>query len=376
VRVTRVLLIEDDEDNYVLTRQWLGEIPFKKYDLHWANSFERALQSLDEGEYDVCLLDYRLGPDSGLDLLKKIGAAELPMAVILMTGAEQMEIDIEAMRLGATDYLVKGQITPDMLERAIRYAMERKRTEALLQESKQAAEAASQAKSTFLSNISHELRTPLSVILGNAEILDSRDIAKMDPAEIKAFTADIHGNGRYLLDLINDLLDLSKAEADRIELLEDEVELTGVIENALALVAGLPKAADLTFGCDPDPALSGLYADAKRLKQILVNLLTNAVKFTPAGGRISVATKLDRLSRPCIEVNDTGIGIHPEDLARINEPFVQIAGAHGADSLSGTGLGLPLTKRLVELHGGTIDLTSTPGIGTRVTVTFPAERVL
>jgi signal transduction histidine kinase len=374
--VTRVLLIEDDEDDFVLTRQWLSEIPFKKYDLHWVDSYEGALQSLGEGEFDVCLLDYRLGRHSGLDLLKQIGAEPGTMAVILMTGAERIEVDVEAMRLGATDYLVKGQITPDMLERSIRYAMERKRTEALLQESKEEAEAANRSKTAFLSNVSHELRTPLAVILGNAEILRDRDLTEMDPAEVKALMADIDGNGRYLLDLINDLLDLSKAEADQIDLIEDKVDLGAIIEDALALAAGLPKAADLALSCDLDPALPTLYADAKRLKQILVNLLTNAVKFTPAGGQVTVVTALDYLSRPRIEINDTGIGIHAEDLARINEPFAQAAASQGGESLAGTGLGLPLTKRLTELHGGTIDLASTPGVGTTVTLTFPAERVL
>jgi two-component system cell cycle sensor histidine kinase PleC len=285
-------------------------------------------------------------------------------------------VDVDAMRLGATDYLVTGQITPDMLERSIRYAMERKRTEALLQESKEEAEAANRSKTAFLSNVSHELRTPLAVILGNAEILRDRDLTEMDPAEVKALMADIDGNGRYLLDLINDLLDLSKAEADQIDLIEDKVDLGAIIEDALALAAGLPKAADLALSCDLDPALPTLYADAKRLKQILVNLLTNAVKFTPAGGRVTVVTALDYLSRPRIEINDTGIGIHADDLARISEPFAQAAASQGGESLAGTGLGLPLTKRLTELHGGTIDLASTPGVGTTVTLTFPAERVL
>lgn len=370
----KVLLIDDDEEDYILTRQWLGEVESRRYDLHWVDGYDHALEAIARERYDIFLLDYRLGQHSGLDLLKELTQADSRVPVILMTGAERMDVDIEGMRLGATDYLVKGQITPDLLERAIRYAMARKETEALLQEAKEAAEEANRAKTAFLSNISHELRTPLAVIIGNAELLRDRDIAAMDPDEIKAFMSDVHGNARYLLDLINDLLDLSKAEADRIELEEDQIALAGVIDDAVGLARQLPNGGGLTFECEVDPALQTMFADPTRLKQILVNLLTNAVKFTEDGGKITVSAFLDRRSRPTLEITDTGVGISEDDLRRITEPFVQGAGRQVTGSLSGSGLGLPLAKRLTELHGGALVIRSTPGIGTTVVLTFPAER--
>ncbi len=370
----KVLLIDDDEDDYILTRQWLAEVESRRYDLHWVDSYDHALEAIGRERYDICLLDYRLGQHSGLELLKELAEVDSRIPVILMTGAERMDVDIEGMRLGATDYLVKGQMTPDLLERAIRYAMARKESEALLQEAKEAAEEANRAKTAFLSNISHELRTPLAVIIGNAEILRDRDMADMDPEEFKAFMSDVYGNARYLLDLINDLLDLSKAEADRIELEEDQIELAGVIEDAVGLARQLPNAEGLTFKCEVDPSLQTMSADRTRLKQILVNLLTNAVKFTKDGGKITVSAFLDSLSRPTLEITDTGVGISEDDLRQITEPFVQGTGRQVTDSLSGSGLGLPLAKRLTELHGGTMDLRSAPGRGTTVVLTFPSER--
>ncbi len=370
----KVLLIDDDEDDYILTRQWLAEVESRRYDLHWVDSYDHALEAIGRERYDICLLDYRLGQHSGLELLKELAEVDSRIPVILMTGAERMDVDIEGMRLGATDYLVKGQMTPDLLERAIRYAMARKESEALLQEAKEAAEEANRAKTAFLSNISHELRTPLAVIIGNAEILRDRDMADMDPEEFKAFMSDVYGNARYLLDLINDLLDLSKAEADRIELEEDQIELAGVIEDAVGLARQLPNAEGLTFKCEVDPSLQTMSADRTRLKQILVNLLTNAVKFTKDGGKITVSALLDSLSRPTLEITDTGVGISEDDLRQITEPFVQGTGRQVTDSLSGSGLGLPLAKRLTELHGGTMDLRSAPGRGTTVVLTFPSER--
>lgn len=357
-----------------MTRQWLAEVESRRYDLHWVDSYDHALEAIGRDRYDICLLDYRLGQHSGLELLKELAEVDSRIPVILMTGAERMDVDIEGMRLGATDYLVKGQMTPDLLERAIRYAMARKESEALLQEAKEAAEEANRAKTAFLSNISHELRTPLAVIIGNAEILRDRDMADMDPEEFKAFMSDVYGNARYLLDLINDLLDLSKAEADRIELEEDQIELAGVIEDAVGLARQLPNAEGLTFKCEVDPSLQTMSADRTRLKQILVNLLTNAVKFTKDGGKITVSAFLDSLSRPTLEITDTGVGISEDDLRQITEPFVQGTGRQVTDSLSGSGLGLPLAKRLTELHGGTMDLRSAPGRGTTVVLTFPSER--
>ncbi|WP_205944846.1 sensor histidine kinase [Pelagibius litoralis] len=235
------------------------------------------------------------------------------------------------------------------------------------------AEAASRTKSAFLANVSHELRTPLNVIIGNAEILSSGAERDHPREDFALYVKDIYDNGHYLMDLINDLLDLSKAEAGRMDLVEEEVDLADLVAETLALAKALPFAKRLSFvqRMESPPIL--LHADRRRLKQVMLNLLSNASKFTPDGGEIIVHahTGDDGL---VLKVKDNGIGIAVQDLARLNEPFVQLTSS--GNSIGGTGLGLHLVKTMVKLHQGHVEIESVPKAGTCVTLTFPMARVV
>ena len=232
---------------------------------------------------------------------------------------------------------------------------------------------ANRTKSDFLANVSHELRTPLNAILGFSDLM--RQCAFGDPGPIyRDYAGNIHDSGRHLLDLINDILDVSVIEAGRLTLQEETVPVADVTEAAVRLVRvraaeGRVRIADGTR----DSRLS-LRADRRRLKQVLVNLLSNAVKFTPEGGEVAVAVAVAGDGAPTLTVQDTGIGMTAADVARALERFGQVDSGM-ARTHEGTGLGLPLTKALVEAHGGTLAIDSTPGVGTTVTVRFPAERV-
>ena len=251
-----------------------------------------------------------------------------------------------------------------------RDASSRRMIESELRAARDLAESANQAKSQFLANMSHELRTPLNAIIGFSEVISAALFGPLD-ARYRDYAQDIHGSGHHLLRIINDLLDLSKVEAGRLELRDVPVPIAATFETCRRMVADRAAMGGVTLDFRPtDLAVS---ADELRLEQVLLNLASNAVKFTPAGGRVTVSATLTPSGEVAITVADTGIGMALDDIPRALQPFGQVDNSlsrpHG-----GTGLGLPLAQRLVELHGGIMTIESTLGKGTTVTVVLPAER--
>ena len=238
---------------------------------------------------------------------------------------------------------------------------------------RQTAETANSAKSQFLANISHELRTPLNAILGFSEMMKAETFGPLGAEQYRGYIADIHDAGAHLLNLINELLDLSKIEAGKFELVEDECDIAEIVEATVHMMG--ERAAQAAVAIEPRiaPALPLLRGDYRKVKQILFNLLSNALKFTPAGGRVTISADLAATGGVTLAVADTGIGIPPHELERVLEPFTQVENLLTRKH-TGTGLGLPLCKALAVLHGGTLTLTSAVGQGTIVTVVFPEAR--
>lgn len=231
------------------------------------------------------------------------------------------------------------------------------------------AEAANQAKSEFLANMSHELRTPLNAINGFSEIMAGEMFGPLGDARYKGYAADILKSGQHLLSLINDILDMAKIEAGKMTLHYEPVSLTELCEEAIRLMRGKAEESGLTLILTAAP-LPEIEADYRGLKQVMLNLISNAVKFTPEGGEITVSVERQGTGRVRIAVADTGIGIAAEDLARLANPFEQVEGQH-SKTTQGTGLGLSLTKALIELHHGHMTMESEPGVGTTVSFDIP-----
>ena len=246
---------------------------------------------------------------------------------------------------------------------------------AISDEARRRAESANIAKSRFLATMSHELRTPLNAILGFSEVMQSELLGPMQNENYKGYAGNIHDSGRHLLQLINDILDLSRIEADRYELREEPVRLTDVVEDCMRLLHLRAQSKGLHVSLEFEKGLRQLWADERAIRQICLNLITNALKFTPRGGSITLTVSSTRDSGQTLVVKDTGPGIPKDEIPKVMQAFGQGSLAHQTAE-GGTGLGLPIVQNLVTLHGGTFELRSELRKGTEAIVILPPSRVL
>ncbi|MEZ0267431.1 MAG: response regulator [Phycisphaerae bacterium] len=381
----KVLMVDDDEDDFVIVRDLLRDADPRpaqnghgqRYVVTWAPTYAEGLQKACDGTGgpDVVLVDYRLGAGDGIAFTREMVSRGCKAPVILLTGENDRAIDFAAMAAGAADFLSKTHLTADLIERALRYAVAARKAEeqrlSLLAERAARAEleSANRAKDEFLAMLSHELRTPLMPVLMTVSALEK------DPQfgpRLADELATIRRNVQIQGKLIDDLLDLTRVGRGKLELEEELVDLHELIEQAYQTTcAADPKAARLK--CDKQPAARRhhVWGDRARLTQVLWNLLKNAVKFTPEGGRVLIRTDNPTTGGIAITVSDTGVGIDPANLTHIFSPFEQ-GGRNVTKTFGGLGLGLAICKAIVELHGGTIRADSDgQDKGATFTVTLP-----
>lgn len=358
----RVLVVEDDEDDFLIVRDLLLDIGSDRFTVEWCPRFERGLERLLAGGAEVCLLDFRLGAQTGLDLLREARSRQCETPIILLTGVGDQEVDLEAMHAGASDYLIKSELTASLLERAIRYAIQHQQAEnerirlVREQEARHQAEAASRAKDEFLAMVSHELRTPLGAILSWVNLLAS---GTLDPETQQRAFGVIERNARVQAQIIDDLLDIARIVNRNLHIEEQSVDLSQVVEKGIESIQpqAAAKSIQLLWERDHSLLVSG---DPARLLQVVSNLLSNAVKFTPEGGWIKVALRGDGETAH-LRVEDSGRGISADFLPHIFERFRQGRAGDGSRQ-GGLGLGLAIVRHLVEQQGGTIRAES-PGEG-------------
>ncbi|HTR36888.1 MAG TPA: ATP-binding protein [Bryobacteraceae bacterium] len=384
----RVLIADDDEDDYLITRDLLSQIGRPRFHTNWAPSYRAALQAIELNQHDIYLFDYRLGEGDGLELLREALARGCKAPIILLTGTDDWETDVEAMKAGAADFLVKGHLDVRLLERSIRYAMERKRAQEELLEyaneierknrdlaqAVRVAQEATRLKSQFLANVSHEIRTPMNGVLGMTELLlldASLTVEQRDYAETAYRSAEA------LLDIIDSILDLSKIEAGKLQLERVDFTPAEVVQEVLKLISGRARSKGLELNCHIAAEAHGpLRGDPVRLRQVLLNLVSNAIKFTERGHvlvRVSVAEDSCGAIQMLFEVEDTGIGLTAEACGRLFEPFVQADGSI-TRKYGGTGLGLAICKQLVGMMDGQVSVDSEPGKGSRFWFTARLQR--
>ena len=360
LKVARVLLVEDDEDDYILTSDSLNQLEAYSFEIEWATNPTQALERLKLNIFDICLLDYHLGAQSGLEVLHQAEQANCQTPIIMLTGQVDDSLDADALAAGAVDYLNKEEISTARFARAVRYALARNdATKERLERLK--AETQNRSKDRFLAHLSHELRTPLTSILGYTELLLSSEKARLAASELNI----ILSNGKHLLSLLNDVLDLSKIAADKLELNPSQVHLDSFIADVFFLlqINAHEKGLSLVIQSKTDLPET-IFVDATRLRQILINLTYNAIKFTEQG-QVTITLSLVGIgegTRLHVEVQDTGIGIPPERLASIFKPFEQIEDIVTRKEV-GAGLGLAICTELVKRMGGELAVESQIGQG-------------
>jgi signal transduction histidine kinase len=349
--------------------------------------------------WDLVISDWIMAGFGGPQVLEAIAARGLDLACIIVSGTPGEEPAVEALRAGALDFLAKDKprrIVPAIrralrevadrrtrarVERELRSREDRDRIglelapEALLAYDleRRVIQEARRLKSEFLANMSHELRTPLNAIIGFAELLHDGQVDPGSPTH-KEFLGDILTSGRHLLQLINDVLDLTKVEAGKLEVRPEVVDVARLVGEVVAILRMTAAKKQIRIVTELDPGVANLTIDPARLKQVAYNYLSNALKFTPAGGSITLRVMPDGAERFRLEVQDTGIGIAPADLGRLFVEFQQLE-AGAAKHHQGTGLGLALTRRLVESQGGSVGVQSSVGQGSTFHASLPCRAV-
>jgi signal transduction histidine kinase len=372
-----ILLVEDRKADYILTRELLTETFGDSFDLDWVKTRDAALEALGSVNYDVCLIDYRLGKWTGLDLLRQAvtGGAKVPF--IMLTGQDNREIDVEAMQAGAADYLAKDDISAPVLKRSVRLALARQEHLTAERESQELLKKANLKLSDlyntahqFVDNVSHEFRTPLAVIKDFASILHE-GLAGAVNEEQKEYLGIVINRVDDLAVMVDDMLDISKLEAGLLCVARQEASLERIFEDVRTTLERKAAANGAALKISVASAVPTVYCDAEKIGRVITNLAVNAFKFSDKDGEVSLWARHDpKKSQVVVGVTDKGPGIAPENAKAIFDRFKQVGGDIRS-STKGFGLGLNIVKELVHLNFGDITVESKLGKGSTFAFTIP-----
>jgi len=365
--IKSVLLVEDDEDDYILTSDYLQRVSTYKFNIQWTDSAVEALELLKKNKHDICLLDFQLGAINGLTVLEQAISAGCTIPIIMLTGQSDNQLDNNALDAGAVDYLVKSELNTNRFQRAIRYALSRKEIEnERLERIK--AETKNRSKDKFVAHLSHELRTPLTSILGYTELL----LFNKENTHIQSELSTILNNGKHLLGLLNNVLDLSKIAADKLELNYSPVNLNNFIVDLYSLMSVTAKDRGISLNIQTKSSLPiEINTDPLRLRQVFINLINNAIKFTDKGTvTIDIWFSSENNNNILhVTITDTGIGIPNHLLKTIFKPFEQVEDIVSRNE-EGAGLGLAICCELLKQMGGTIAVESEEEVGSKFIISL------
>jgi signal transduction histidine kinase len=378
-RPTTVLVVDDD----AIVREFMSAtLEDAGFVVTTAEDGESAVRLCVENPPDLVIADVLMPGMDGFQLCEELRARPETehVPILVATGLDDASSIVKAFDVGATDFINKPikwvilNYRVQYMLRTSRVANALRENEGRLVQARDEAERANRAKSEFLANMSHELRTPLNAVIGFSGIMRQQAYGPLSDKYVE-YSRLIEDSGSHLLSIINGILDLSRADANRLTLREDAFDICDAASLCENIIRPMAEKNTVTLLLDVEEHLPALFADPTKVQQIILNLLSNAVKFTPAGGEVRLAIFSRDTGELELQIRDSGIGIPADKLELALTPFGQVDSSLSR-KYDGVGLGLPLTKRLVELHGGTMQIESEVDRGTVVTVAFPPDRLL
>ncbi len=370
--LTRILLIEDDEEDYILLQKLLAKILATHYDVLWERTYEDGLARMLAGEHDICMLDYMLGEHNGIDLLKAARRQGYTRPIILLTGASDGgEIDIQALQAGADDYITKGQMQGELLQRVIRYAIERKKAEIerekLLSE-QFAARELEKRRSEFISMVVHELKTPLTSLKGYAQLFRKRYVPGTNE-QIARLAERMDSQVNKLTGLVDDFLDVTRITAGKLQFREEYFDFDVLVNE---IIEELRPTTERHMICREGITGQTIWGDRMRIGQVITNFLSNAIKYAPETDRILVKTSFAS-NAVTLSVQDFGPGVPEEEQTNVFSPFYRLEDLR-TSTVSGLGLGLHIAAEIIRRQEGQIWLESEEGKGATFSFTLPIDR--
>ena len=360
--IKRILLVEDDPEDVILLKQGL-EKGGARFSIAHVSRLAEAVDQISYETFDLIILDLSLPDSQGLDTLMALRSAAKATPVVVLTSLADQSVALAALRMGAQDYLTKGALDGHLIGRSLRYAVERHRTLAEL-------EKANQRINDFTSMIVHDLRSPLVNVIAIGDMINQGLFGPLNDDQQK-WLGRIVTSGHKLVQLVSNVLDVSKLEAGRMDIIKKPVDIGKLLRTVIDNYQLMAQEKKITVHENLEPSLDPIQADQDRLEQVLINLLSNALKFTPAGGAIELGAALTG-QEARLWIQDTGDGIAAGELDQLFEKYKQTASGKSSEE-QGTGLGLLICKMIVEAHGGKIWVESEEGKGTTFTFTIPLQ---
>ncbi len=364
-----ILVVDDDPAQRLIFKETLANAGYRVAEAADGNE---ALEKARQLKPDLIALDVMMPGMDGFETCAAIRRDESMhhIPVMMVTGLEDVDSIERGFVAGATDFVTKP-VNWLLLEYSVMYQLRTSKMESQLRAAKEEAESANRAKTAFIANISHELRTPLHAIIGFSEVMHAQTVGAMGDDIYRDYLEEVLNGGRNLLTMIDSIIDLAKAESGSLSVQMDTVDLSALVDSAIAGLADLAMDAGIALTIDTPKRVVPVRGDEARLRQMLAQVVSNAVKFTPEAGAVTVCLDDQSDEAITIAVSDTGIGMAAGEIETALSPFSQVNGALSRPQ-QGAGVGLPLAATIARLHDATLSMDSAPGEGTRVTITFPA----